>query len=173
MAVQDRDDPFERHEKKLNDEYYQMCKVLNYTNVENGIDMNSADLSRTSLQSMRHLKDLERQRASRLDPDLPIDAAALSKANPSIGIAAGRYMCFIQKANEQYENMRVQALPTDMLVAGVPTHIVINEIRSIEAELQEQKLQQQLAQRQEQERQRDEQRRDNSNHGIGVRSIFG
>ncbi len=167
MKNDDRnDDPFDRSNQKLRDEYYNIRSVLDKTNVENGIDMTGADLGRTSLAAMRYLKAQELGNANRLDPDSPIDGASLSKANPNTGVAAGQYIAFYQGNRDEYEKLRVQGVPTSEL--GHPAHLSINEIRGIETDLQQQK--QQVAMAQEQKQQRD---RDDPQQNTAPRSIFG
>jgi hypothetical protein len=167
MKNDDRnDDPFDRSNQKLRDEYYNIRAVLDKTNVENGIDMTGADLGRTSLAAMRYLKAQELSNANRLDPDSPIDGASLSKANPNTGVAAGQYLAFYQGNRDEYEKLRVQGVPTSEL--GHPAHLSINEIRGFEAELQQQR--QQIAMAQEQKQQRD---RDDPQQNTAPRSIFG
>lgn len=167
MRNDDRnDDPFDRSNQKLRDEYYNIRSVLDKTNVDNGIDMTGADLGRTSLAAMRYLKARELGNANRLDPDAPIDGASLSKANPNTGVAAGQYLAFYQGNRDEYERLRVQGVPTSEL--GYPAHLSIHEIRGFEAELQQQR--QQIAMAQEQKQQRD---RDDPQQNAAPRSIFG
>jgi hypothetical protein len=165
------DDPFGRSNQKLYNEYMNIRAVLDKTNVDNGIDMNGADLGRTSLSAMRYLKAQELNNANRLDPNSPIDGASLSKANPNTGVAAGQFVAFYQGNRHEYETLRVQGVPTSEL--GHPAHLSISEIRGFETELQQQK--QQLAMAQEQNQRRDRGRDDpqQAAPSAGVRSIFG
>ncbi len=161
------DDPFDRSNAKLYNEYMNIRAVIDKTNVDNGIDMTSADLGRTSLAAMRYLKGQELGRANRLDPDSPIDGASLSKANANTGVAAGQYLAFYQGNRDDYERLRVQGIPTSEL--GHPAHLSVSEIRGFETELQQQR-QQQLAQEQTQQRNRDDRQQDAPTPG--PRSIF-
>jgi hypothetical protein len=161
------DDPFDSRNTKLYNEYMNIRAVLDRTNVENGIDMNSADLGRSSLAAMRYMKSQELSRAGRLDPDSPIDGAVLSKANPSTGVAAGQYIAFYQGNPAEYERLRVQGIPTSEL--GRPADLSVQEIRTFEAELQQQR-QQRIEQSQEQQRTRDEQQQNGPS--TGARSLF-
>jgi hypothetical protein len=161
------DDPFDSRNTKLYNEYMNIRATLDKTNVENGIDMNSANLGRVSLSAMRYLKSQELNHANRLDPDSPIDGATLSKANPSLGVAAGQYIAFYQGNRDEYERLRVQGVPTSEL--GRPADLSLHDIRTFEAELQQQR-QQRLEQTQEQQRTRDEQQQNGPS--LGSRSIF-
>ncbi len=168
MKNDDRsDDPFDGKNPKLYNEYMNIRAVLDKTNVENGIDMNSADLGRTSLAAMRNLKGQELSRSNRLDPDAPIDGAVLSKANANTGVAAGQYLAFYQGNRDEYEKLRVQGVPTSEL--GHPAHLSVSEIRGFETELQQQRQQQQT-QEQTQQRTRDDRQQDAPT--AGARSIF-
>ncbi|TXI48630.1 MAG: hypothetical protein E6Q50_10080 [Lysobacter sp.] len=146
------DNPFDPKNHKLYNEYMNIRSVLDKTNVENGIDMTSADLGRTSLAAMRYLKGQELSRSNRLDPDSPIDGASLSKANPHTGVAAGQYMAFYQGSPHEYEKLRVQGVPTSEL--GHPAQLSIQEIRAFEAELQQRQMT--IEQAQQRDRTRDD-----------------
>ena len=163
------DNPFDPKNHRLYNEYMNIRAVLDKTNVENGIDMSAADLGRTTLSAMRYLKAQELSRNNRLDPDSPIDGASLSRANPHTGVAAGQYIAFYQGTRDEYEKLRVQGVPTSEL--GHPAHVSMHDIRTIEAELQQQR---QMTMEREQTQQRDRNRDDQQQNApsAGVRTIF-
>lgn len=161
------DNPFDPKNHKLYNEYMNIRAVLDKTNVENGIDMSAADLGRTSLAAMRYLKGQELSRSNRLDPDSPIDGASLSKANPNTGVAAGQYLAFYQGNRDEYEKLRVQGVPTSEL--GHPAHVSMHDIRTYEAELQQQR---QLTAERQQTQQRDRDGQQQNAPTAGARSIF-
>lgn len=161
------DNPFDPRNHKLYNEYMNIRSVLDKTNVENGIDMTAADLGRTTLSAMRYLKGQELSRSNRLDPDAPIDGASLSKANPNTGVAAGQYMAFYQGTRDEYEKLRVQGVPTSEL--GHPAHVSMHDIRTMEAELQQQR---QLTAERQQTQQRDRDGQQQNAPTAGARSIF-
>lgn len=162
------DNPFDPKNHKLYNEYMNIRSVLDKTNVENGIDMTAADLGRTTLAAMRYLKSQELGRSNRLDPDSPIDGASLSKANPHTGVAAGQYMAFYQGTRDEYEKLRVQGVPTSEL--GHPAQASMHDIRTIEAELQQQR---QITMERQQSQQRERDGQQQNAPSTGARSVFG
>jgi hypothetical protein len=171
MTQRDRDDhPFDKNEQKLREQFLQVRDVIYKVNDENQVVMAPAKVDQITLAAMRYMKNQQQNGNNSLDPDRPVDGAALSKANPMTGVAAGQYMAFYQGTREEYEKLRVMGVPTSEL--GCPAHTSLHDIRTIESELQQQKLQ--LAQRQETDRQRDQEqaRGRETDKATPVRSIF-
>jgi hypothetical protein len=169
MNPRDKDDhPFDQSEQKLRDQFLQVREAIYKVNDDNSVIMPKAKIDETALAALRYLKYEERSGGNRIDMESPIDGAALSKANPHTGVAAGQYMAFYQGVRDEYEKLRVQGVPTSEL--GCPAHASLHEIRSVQADLDTQR--QQMEQRKELDREREQPKSEISNHALGGRSIF-
>ncbi len=148
------------------DQYMSMKGMVDKMHGDNGIDMNSADIShRASAAMLRAYKtEAVRDNAS-LDPKERIDGVVLSRSNDRFDDIGGRYAIMYQ-GDPNNPTVRTLAVPTHELTQ--PAERNFDEVNRINA--QHQQLGQPLERQQTQQQQVQAQQQDQEQPSMGSRS---